>query len=47
VERQKKGEMEIEVFRRWFEKQVILTNEDGRSESIFVVAAMDTRPTKL
>ncbi|KAJ5481278.1 amidase [Penicillium sp. IBT 31633x] len=45
VEKQKQGEKEIEIFRTWFEKHVMLTDEDGCSETILVLPWMQGQPS--
>ncbi|KAL2369276.1 amidase [Blastomyces gilchristii SLH14081] len=37
LESQKRGQKEIEIFRRWFEQNVMLADENGCSESILVL----------
>ncbi|CAG7975139.1 unnamed protein product [Penicillium salamii] len=45
VEMQKQGEKEIEIFRTWFEKHVMLTDQDGCSETILVLPWTQGQPS--
>lgn len=44
-EMQRQGEKEIGIFRSWFEKHVMLTDEDGCSESMLLLPWTQGRPS--
>ncbi|KKZ66861.1 hypothetical protein EMCG_07467 [[Emmonsia] crescens] len=44
MEMQKRGEKEVGIFRSWFEKHVMLADEDGCSESILVLPWTQGQP---